>query len=85
MTSVHFLYSRAVNLFDTAAILTVLAAAFGVFNERVLRLPSTIGTMLIALSVSLLAVLLDGLFPFWGLRASFDGLDRKSTRLNSSH
>ncbi|PIP85087.1 MAG: sodium:proton antiporter [Elusimicrobia bacterium CG_4_9_14_3_um_filter_62_55] len=73
MTSVHFLYSRAVNLFDTAAILTVLAAAFGVFNERVLRLPSTIGTMLIALSVSLLAVLLDGLFPFWGLRASFDG------------
>ena len=45
------------NIFDVAAVLVVVAAAAGYINHRVLRLPPTSGTLLVAL-VSSLAVLL---------------------------
>ena len=45
------------NIFDVAAVLVAVAAAAGYINHRVLRLPPTSGTLLVAL-VSSLAVLL---------------------------
>ena len=47
------------NIFDVAAVLVAVAAAAGYINHRVLRLPPTSGTLLVAL-VSSLAVLLIG-------------------------
>ena len=40
-------------LFDILAILVTLSAAFSYFNYRYIRLPTTIGLMLIALVMSL--------------------------------
>ena len=51
------------NGFDIAAILTALAAAFGYVNHRLLRLPTTSGTLTVALVSSLLLVAADGIFP----------------------
>jgi CPA1 family monovalent cation:H+ antiporter len=47
--------------FDIAAILVVLAAIFGQINYHVLKLPTTIGLVVIALSVSLALLLGDWL------------------------
>lgn len=47
--------------FDIAAILVVLAALFGQFNYHVLKLPTTIGLVVIALGVSLTVLLGDWL------------------------
>ncbi|MEZ4649204.1 MAG: sodium:proton antiporter [Candidatus Eisenbacteria bacterium] len=55
------------NVFDTAAVLLMLAAAFGLFNHHVLRLPFTIGLMLSALAASAAVLVLDGLMPGAGL------------------
>jgi CPA1 family monovalent cation:H+ antiporter len=44
-------------LYDVLALLTVLAAVFGYLNNRFLRLPDTIGVMLISLIFSLGIVL----------------------------
>lgn len=56
----------APQVFDTAAILIMLAAGFGLFNHHILRLPFTIGLMLSALSASAAVLVLDSLAP--GLR-----------------
>ncbi len=53
-------------IFDTAAILVCLAAVFAYLNHRFLRLPQSIGLMLIALASSVVVLLLDRFFP--GLR-----------------
>jgi len=42
-----------VSLFDTAALLVTLAAAFSYLNHRLIRLPTTIGLMVVSLSLSL--------------------------------
>ncbi|MCA9758882.1 MAG: sodium:proton antiporter [Candidatus Eisenbacteria bacterium] len=55
------------HVFDTAAVLLMLAAAFGLFNHHVLRLPFTIGLMLSALAASAAVLVLDGLVPGAGL------------------
>lgn len=47
----------------TAAILLCLAALFGVVNHRFLKLPNTIGLVVIALLVSLIGLGLDRLMP----------------------
>jgi CPA1 family monovalent cation:H+ antiporter len=52
---------------DVAAILVCLAALFGVINHFLLRLPSTIGLVVIALAASLAALGLDRLAPALGL------------------
>ena len=50
-------------LYDVLALLTVLAAVFGYLNHRFLRLPDTIGVMLISLIVSLGILLLGFIKP----------------------
>jgi CPA1 family monovalent cation:H+ antiporter len=51
------------------AILLTLAAVFGVVNARTLRLPNTIGVLVIALLVSLVMLAADPLIPGYDLRA----------------
>ena len=51
------------NIFDVAATLVCLAAAFGVLNHFLLRLPSTIGLVVIGLAASLGLIGLDALIP----------------------
>jgi monovalent cation:H+ antiporter, CPA1 family len=50
-------------LYDVFALLTVLAAVFGYLNQRFLRLPDTIGVMLISLVVSLGIILIGAINP----------------------
>ncbi|TGD79776.1 cation:proton antiporter [Hymenobacter wooponensis] len=57
-------------LYNTFAILLVLAAAFGYINHRFLRLPSTIGLMILALVSSLITVGLGHMGVEWVLAAS---------------
>jgi CPA1 family monovalent cation:H+ antiporter len=57
-------------LYNTFAALLVLAAAFGYINHRFLRLPSTIGLMVLALAFSLTAVALGNLGVTWVLKIS---------------
>jgi len=55
------------SLFDLGALLVTLAAVSGWINHRWLRLPHTIGLVLIALSVSFAALLIDAVVPELGL------------------
>ncbi len=52
-----------VYLSDFAAVLLVLAAAFSYVNYRMLRLPTTVGVMVVALVASLAAVVVGLVFP----------------------
>lgn len=49
--------------FDIAAILVSLAAACGVLNHFVIRLPSTVGLVVIGLAASLILVALNAVIP----------------------
>jgi len=51
------------SLYNSAALLIALVAVVGYLNHRVLRLPATIGMVLIALVASLLLLGLDLIFP----------------------
>ena len=57
----------ALNAFDAAAILIVLAAALGYINLRYLGLPSSIGLTIMGAVASLIMVALDRLVPGAGL------------------
>lgn len=57
-------------LYNTISLLLVVAALFGYLNHRFLRLPSTIGLMVLALVSSLLAVGLGWLGVSWVVAAS---------------
>lgn len=64
-------------LYYSFSVLIVLTATFAYINERFLKLPSTIGVMVIALLVSLALILTDKIFPhifeeFSGLISSVD-------------
>jgi CPA1 family monovalent cation:H+ antiporter len=48
---------------DVASVLLVLAAVFGWANHKYIKLPTTIGVMLIGLVMSLLLLLLKGVVP----------------------
>ena len=52
---------------DLAAALVCLAAAFGVLNHFLLRLPSTIGLVAIALATSLALMGIDAVVPGFGI------------------
>jgi CPA1 family monovalent cation:H+ antiporter len=52
-----------ISLFDLAALLLTLSALFGWVNHRLVRLPHTIGLLVMGLAASLLLVLLDLIFP----------------------
>jgi CPA1 family monovalent cation:H+ antiporter len=56
-------------LYNTLALLIVLAAVFGYVNHRFLKLPGTIGLMVLALVSSLLAIGLGKLGVHWVLTA----------------
>ena len=58
------------SIFNLAAIIVTLAAVFGYVNHRWLRLPQSIGLVLIALVASFGALALDALFPTLDLRAT---------------
>lgn len=55
------------SLFDMIAILLVLSAAFGWINHVVLRLPQTIGPLVMALAASLLLMAVELALPDSGL------------------
>jgi monovalent cation:H+ antiporter, CPA1 family len=59
-----------VNSFDVAAILIAIAAAAGYINHRLLKLPVTSGTMVVALVSSLVVVTAEAAFPSLGLSAN---------------
>ena len=55
------------NAHDLAAALVTLAAALGVLNHFLLKLPSAIGMVIIALATSLTLMLIDLLVPGFGI------------------
>ena len=60
-------------LLDLAAILLTLAAVFGYANHRWLKLPHTIGLVVIALFASIAVLALDLVAPALGFRATVRG------------
>jgi Na+:H+ antiporter len=52
------------DLYNTFSILIVLSAVFAFINYKFLKLPSTIGLMIIALIVSIVLVIIGRFFPF---------------------
>jgi CPA1 family monovalent cation:H+ antiporter len=56
------------SLYDNAAILVALVASLGYLNHRVMKLPTTIGLVVIALVSSLVVLGLDMVSPSWHLR-----------------
>ncbi|MCZ6588481.1 MAG: sodium:proton antiporter [Alphaproteobacteria bacterium] len=60
-------------LFDLAALLLTLAAAFGYINHRWLKLPHTIGLVVIALLASVGVLALDSVAPSLGFQAAVRG------------
>jgi len=60
------------NPFDVAAVLITIAAVAGYVNHRVLRLPATNGTLVVALLSSFVVVATEALVP--GLRAGMAAL-----------
>ena len=57
-------------VFELAAVVIALAAAFGYVNHRWLKLPQTIGLVVIALAASLAVIALDAAIPGLGFRAA---------------
>jgi CPA1 family monovalent cation:H+ antiporter len=57
------------SMFDIASALVLLAALFGYLNLRFLKLPPSIGLMIIALVSSLAVILLDQVTPSYHMRA----------------
>ena len=55
-------------IFDIASALVLLAALFGYLNLRFLKLPPTIGLMIIALVSSLIVILMDQVTPSYHMR-----------------
>lgn len=53
--------------FDLAAAVVVLAAAFGCLNHRFLKLPHTIGLVVIGLAVSIVLLVVDAAAPGFGI------------------
>ncbi len=56
------------SIFDIASALVLLAALFGYLNLRFLKLPPTIGLMIIALVSSLAVILIDQITPSYHMR-----------------
>lgn len=58
------------SIFNLVALLVTLAAIFGYINRRWLRFPHTIGLLIIALTVSLIVLLVDAVLPQLSLGSS---------------
>jgi len=61
------------SLLNLAALMVALAAFFGYLNHRLLKLPPTIGLVIISLLASLAAIGLDQLFPSLGFGEAVRG------------
>ena len=61
------------SIFNLIALLVTLAAVFGYINRRWLRFPHTIGLLIIALTVSLIVLLVDAVLPQLSLGSSVRG------------
>jgi NhaP-type Na+/H+ and K+/H+ antiporters len=61
------------SLFSISALIITLAAIFGYFNYRFLKLPTTIGLVIIAFTVSLTIVFFDLIFPQYKIGESING------------
>ena len=60
-------------VFDLAAVVVVLAAALGYLNHRLLKLPHTIGLVVIAMAISLVLLAVDAVWPVLGIGATVRG------------
>ena len=60
--------------FDLLALLLVLAGIFGYLNHRILRLPLTVGLLLLALLSALVLIAVGAAFPRLGLKLAIRGL-----------
>lgn len=65
------------SLFDIAAVLVVLAALFGLVNHHTVRLPSTIGLLLMSLLASLVLLGVDRVWPAFGIADTAGGIIRR--------
>jgi monovalent cation:H+ antiporter, CPA1 family len=63
-----------ISLFNMAAVVITLAAAFGYINHRWLGLPHTIGVVLIALLASIGVIIIDAIAPGLGYREAVRGV-----------
>ncbi len=54
-------------VFDLAAVVVVLAAVLGYLNHHLLKLPHTIGLVVIAMAISLVLLAVDGVWPPLGI------------------
>ncbi len=61
------------SVLNLAAFLVTMAAAFGYLNHRWLKLPHTVGLVVIALFASLTALLIDALAPTLGFGPAVRG------------
>lgn len=64
---------KSLSIFDIMAILLTLSAIFGYANHRFLRLPHTIGLVVIALAASGVVVLFDLAWPSFGVADAVRG------------
>jgi len=60
--------------FDLLALLLVLAAVFGYLNHRILRLPLTVGLLLLALLSAVVLIAVGAAFPQLGLKLAIRSL-----------
>ena len=60
--------------FDLLALLLVLAAIFGYLNHRILRLPLTVGLLLLALLSAVVLIAVGVAFPRLGIKLAIRGL-----------
>ena len=58
------------NIFNLVALLVTLATVFGYVNHRWLRLPHTIGLVVIALTVSICLLVVDAIVPALGIETT---------------
>ena len=76
------------NAFTLLSLLLTLAALFGVLNQLTLRLPNTVGVLVIALASSLAMLALDPLIPGYSLRGLSErilgSVDLPTTLLNGT-
>ena len=65
LTCGHLMYA-----FDIAALLLAIAAVCGYINHRILKLPPTTGTLLVALAASLVVLLTESAVPAWPIMST---------------
>jgi len=72
--------------FHVAAILVVLTAVFAALNHHLLRLPATIGLLVVALAASLATMAIDALVPGLGIaemiRSQVEAIDFDATLMD---